>query len=247
MIVRLLNRTPIDDFVVNRLKLPNTELVNHRIQQVTRILVFLFSAWVGWQILNSHPDISEFIIHTGQAILSFVQLPIVIFTFDLALIGLETFVLIKITGWVKAGFQVIANRIRAEQNKRLKGFKLQRVQMFTASQLTRFLLVFSRYARYAVNILLILIYLTGVFSVFPQTRGVVNNTLTSIFQVIKKGWWGFVGYLPSLVNLIVIIVITYYGLKLIRFLFSEVDKGTITLSGFHSEWAIPTYQWFVFW
>ena len=129
--------------------------------------------------------------------------------------------LFKVTGWVKAGFQVIANRIKAEQDKRLKGFKIQRVQVFTASQLTSFLLAVSRYARYAVNILLILIYLTGVFSVFPQTRGIVTNTLTSIFQTIEKGWQGFVGYLPNLLSLIVIIVITYYGLKLIRFLFDE--------------------------
>lgn len=242
LVVGLINRTLIVNFVVNRLKLPDAELVNHRIRQVTRILVVLLSAWVGWQILNSHPDISEFIISAGQAIRSFVQLPAVIFTFNLALIGLETFVLFKVIGWIKAGFQVIANRIKAEQDKRLKGFKIQRVQVFTASQLTRFLLAVSQYARYVVNILLILIYLTGVFSVFPQTRGVVTNTLTSIFQTIEKGWQGFVGYLPSLLSLVVIIVITYYGLKLIRFLFNEVEKGTITLSGFHSEWAIPTYQ-----
>lgn len=86
------------------------------------------------------------------------------------------------------------------------------------------------------------IYMTGVFSVFPQTHGLVSNILTSIFQAIEKSWQGFVGYLPSLINLIVIITITYNGVKLIRFLFNEIEKGTITLSGFHPEWAIPTYQ-----
>ena len=242
LVVGLLNRTPIVDFVVKRLKLPDAELVNHRIRQVTRILVVLLSIGGAWQTLISHPDISGFVTSAWQTILNFVQLPAVIFTFNLALIGLETFMLFKVIGWVKAGFQVIANRIKAEQDKRLKGFKIQRVQVFTASQLTRFLLAVSRYTRYAVNILLILIYLTGVFSVFPQTRGIVTNTLTSIFQTIEKGWQGFIGYLPSLLSLIVIIVITYYGLKLIRFLFNEVEKGTITLSGFYPEWAIPTYQ-----
>jgi small-conductance mechanosensitive channel len=242
LVVSLLNRTPIVDFVVNRLQLPDAELVNHRIRQVTRILVVLLFIGGAWQTLISHPDISGFVTSAWQTILNFVQLPVVIFVLNLALISLETFVLFKVIGWAKVGFQVIANRIKAEQGKRLKGFKIQRVQVFTASHLTSFLLAVSRYARYAVNILLIFIYLTGVFSVFPQTRGIVTNTLTNIFQTLEKGWQGFVGYLPSLLSLIVIIVITYYGLKLIRLLFDEVEKGTITLSGFYPEWAIPTYQ-----
>ena len=155
---------------------------------------------------------------------------------------METFVLFKLIGWVKTGFKFLENRIKAEQGKRLKGFKIQRVQIFTASQLTSFLLIVNQYARYAINILLTLIYLTGVFSIFPQTRGIVTNILNSVFLSIGKGWQGFVAYLPSLLNLIVIIVITYYGLKLIRFFFDEIEKGTIVLSGFHPEWAIPTYQ-----
>ena len=39
-----------------------------------------------------------------------------------------------------------------------------------------------------------------------------------------------------------IILVTFYGLKVLRFLFNEVEKGTITLLGFHEEWAIPTWQ-----
>ena len=242
LVVGLLNRTPIVDFIVTRLRFSDAELITHRIQQITRAIIILLSAWGAWQILNSHPDISEFMMRTWQTILGFVRLPAVIFSLDLVLIGLETFVLFKVIGWVKVGFKAIADQITAEEDKRLKGFKIQRVQIFTASQLTSFLLIVSRYTRYAVNIFLLLIYLTGVFSVFPKTRGIVTNVFTSIFQAFQKGWQGFVGYLPSLLNLIVIIVITYYGLKLIRFLFNEIEKDTITLAGFRPEWAIPTYQ-----
>jgi len=242
LVVGLLNRSPIVNFVINRLKLPNTELINQRVQQIIRLLIVLFSVWIAWQTLNSHPDITEFLLRVWQAILNFVQLPVVIFILDLALIGVETFVLFKIFGWVKTGFKLVENRIKAEQGKRLKGFKIQRVQVFTASQLISFLLIVNQYARYVINILLSLIYLTGVFSVFPQTRGIVTNILNSIFLSIGNSWQGLINYLPSLLNLIVIIFITFYGLKFIRFLFDEVEKGTITLSGFHPEWAIPTYQ-----
>ena len=242
MITGLINRTPVIDLAVKRFKLPDSESILQSIQQIIRLFVILLAAWGAWKTLNSHPDISNFLGSAQEAIIDFSQLLVVRFIFDLALIVLATFALFKVFGWVKIGFYGIARRIRAEQDKRLKGFKIQRVQVFTASQLSSFLLGINRYTRYAVNILLTFIYLTGVFSIFPQTRGIVRGILESIFQSLSKGWLGFVAYLPNLLNLIIIVVITYYGLKLIRFIFDEIEKGTITFSGFRAEWAIPTYQ-----
>ncbi|MBI9050887.1 MAG: mechanosensitive ion channel family protein [Anaerolineaceae bacterium] len=241
-ITALLNRTPTVNLLVNRLKLPNTDLLNHRIRQFIRLMIMLISIWGAWNTLNSLPEISDFINQTWQSITTFIKLPIIIFIFDLGLIAFETFLLIKVLGWVKLGFIALANTIEAEQGKRLKGFKFQRVQIFTDSQLTSFLVVVSRYARYIVNVILILFYLTGVFSIFPKTRGIVTSVLGSIFTVIEDGWLGFVDYIPSLLNLIVIVLFTYYGIKLIHFIFREIEKGTITFAGFVPEWAMPTYQ-----
>jgi small-conductance mechanosensitive channel len=116
------------------------------------------------------------------------------------------------------------------------------VQLFTAGQLTGLARNVTKYLRYAVNILLIFIYLTGVFSVFPRTRGVVTGILQSVFQSVRDGWQGFLGYLPSLVNLLIIILVTHYSLKVIRFIFGEIEKGTITFAGFHTDWSMTTFQ-----
>jgi small-conductance mechanosensitive channel len=240
--VTLLNRTRIVNYVVRRLNLPDAESVNLFIGQITRIIIILIAFWGAWQTLNSLPEISILLTQAWKAVSSFVRLPIVIFLLNLLLVGLATYILFKVFGWVKAGFKVFDRRIVAEKGKSLKGFKIQRVEVFTASQLTGFLLGVNKYVRYAVNILLTLIYLTSVFSVFPQTRGVVTNILTSLFHSISKGWQGFVDYLPNLLNLIVIVVVIYYLLKFVRFIFNEIEKGTITFAGFHRDWAIPTYQ-----
>lgn len=241
-VVSLLNRTPIVGIVIRRLKLSDLESINLRIRQIFRTLIILLAMWGAWKTLDSNPDISGFLMRSWADINTFVRLPVVIFIFDLALIAFETLLLFKAFGWIKTSFIVIARRIEAERGNRLKGFKFQRVQVFTTSQLTGFLLGVNKYTRYVINILLMLIYLTGVFSVFPQTRGIVTNILDSIFQTVGNGWQSFVNYLPSLLNLVVIIFATYYGLKLIRFVFFEIEKGTITFSSFHAEWAMPTYQ-----
>lgn len=242
LIVGLLKRTHLTGWVTKSLKLQDASGINRLITGIVRFVVIFFSAWGAWSILNLHSDISRFITRAGKAISRFVRLPAVIFIFDLFLVAIATLVLFKVFGWVKAGFSLVAGRIESEREKSLKGFKFQKVEVFTASQLTSFLLGVNKYIRYGVNVLLFLIYLTGVFSVFPQTRGVVMKMLTSIFGIVQSGFQGLVDYLPSLLNLIVIIVVTYYLLKVMHFVFHEIEKGTIAFAGFHADWAIPTYQ-----
>ena len=240
--VKLLNRTALISLIVNRFKLPDAEQINLPIRQFTRILGLLLTLWGVWLTLNIHPQISKAIQGAWHTTFTFARLPLITFIFDLFLIGLETFLFIKVLGLVKIAFLALINNIHAEKGKRLKGFKIQRVQVFSTKQLTKFLLVLSQYTHYGVNALLFLIYLTGIFSVFPQTRSMVTAILTNVFKVIDDGWLGFVEYLPNLLNLIVIVFFTYYGLKLIRFIFIEIEKGTLVFSGFFPEWAMPTYQ-----
>ncbi len=242
LIVSFLNRTPLIRYLVKRLKLADAASINRPLQKVIRTILFILLVWAAWILLNSHPAITEFIVSAWEAVVRFVNLPVVIFILDLVLIGIGTYLLFKTFGWVKRGSRILAIQIRSAENKHLKGFKIQRVQVFTASQLTRFLLLVDQYALYLVYLLLILIYLTSVFSVFPQTRGVVMNILGIIFEAIEEGWLAFASYVPNLLNLIVIIIFTFYGLKLIRFVFREIEKGTLTFSGFYPEWAVPTYQ-----
>jgi len=241
-VVDLLNYASAVNFIARRWKTVGVELINRRIQQITRALVFAFFAWGAWGILNSHPDISNFVIDAQQALIDFARLPIIIFLLNLALIGLETFALLKAFSWIRGGFEKIADKIKTEQGKRLKGFKIQQWNVFTASQLTVFLLSVNRYVRYATNILLTFVYLTGVFSVFPTTRWIIVGTLGGVFQAFANGWQGFINYLPDLLNVVVIFVVAHYGLKFVSFFFDEIEKGDFVLSGFHPEWAALTFQ-----
>ncbi len=240
--VRLLHRSGFINLLIRRLNFAEERSVDRFAHNLIRIAIILASLWGAWSTVNTHADLGSFITTAGQAVGNFIQLPLVLFLLNLFLVGLATILLSRLFGWIRSGFEAVARRLEAEKGNRLKGFKFQSVQIFTAEQLTSFLLGVNRYLRYVVNILLFLIYLTGVFSVFPQTRGIVTNVLASLTQIIQLGWQSFINYLPSLLNLIIIVLVTYYFLKLIRFVFGEIEKGTIAFAGFHRDWAIPTYQ-----
>jgi small-conductance mechanosensitive channel len=212
------------------------------IRRIVRTLVTLIAIWGAWQILNTSTAISGSIALTRQWLLEFARLSAVHTIFDLGVIAAATYVLFKGFGWIRIGFDSLRRRIDAERGKRLRAVRFQRVQLLTAGQLTALVRNVSKYLHYAVNILLIFIYLTGVFSVFPRTRGLVTGILQDVFQSVGDGWQGFLSYLPSLLNLLIIILITHYSLKVIRFVFDEVQKGTISFAGFHPDWAIPTFQ-----
>jgi len=242
LFVNLINRTPLINFAVKIFKLSDAEIINLRMKQIFRFLFLVLSFWTAWIVLTGHPQISEFISWTELQISEFFQLAVVKFILNVLLITLETVILLKAVKWIKKGFEIISLRIAAERDKHLKGFKIQQVELISAGQITAFFLSISRYLRYGINILLVIIYLTGIFSVFPQTRDIVSGILYNVFHTAESGWLSFVNYVPSLLNLLGIVAVTYYGLKAIRFVFNEIEKGTIVFSGFYSEWAMPSFQ-----
>ena len=242
IVIRLLGKTNLLKVVSGWLKLPNTTQVENWVRRVVRWTVFLLAVWIAVRILYGHPDIGLLLGGVWTFIVNTAQSPLIKFIFELALIALVTFILFKSFRWVKTGFAAISLRIEAERGKRLKGIKIQKLQLFSAKQATDFLLAVVKYGRYVVNIILILIYLTTILSIVPQTRGVVDSLLKSILEALARGWKNFVEYLPSLVNLILISLVAVYGTKFVHFIFHEIEKKTITIAGFHPEWAEPTFQ-----
>ena len=55
-------------------------------------------------------------------------------------------------------------------------------------------------------------------------------------------WQAFVSYLPNLFLIAVIVFVARYVIRLVRIIFTEIGKGTITVPGFYRDWAEPTYK-----
>ena len=89
-------------------------------------------------------------------------------------------------------------------------------------------------------------YCFVVMSFFPRTRFVAIDMLDSLMDVLARIWKGFAGYAPNLMFLVVIVIITYVVIRLVRFFFAEISRGSIALPGFEQEWAEPTYKITVF-
>lgn len=240
---RLLERTNLDNRLATRIGRDDPAAMNENIALwVFRLIRLAALVIASDYAYNSIPLIKNYTDAVVEFWFYFIALKWVIFIFDLFLAYLVTLVFLRILNNVKILFEKFYQIIEGWRGTRIKTLKFQKLELLTADRLTDISVLAARYLRILVVILVGLVYLSIVFSFFPQTRGMVDELLTNIIAAIGNGWQAFVDYLPSLLNLVLIFFITRYLLRFIHFLALEVEKGSITLSGFYPEWALPTYQ-----
>ena len=68
------------------------------------------------------------------------------------------------------------------------------------------------------------------FSIYPPTERLAETIFSYILTPVYHFWETFVNYLPDLFTVIVIIIITNYILKFIKYVFKEIEEGRVNLS-----------------
>lgn len=68
-----------------------------------------------------------------------------------------------------------------------------------------------------------------VFSQFPATQGYANTVLGWVWQPLVEIFWGTVAYLPHLITILVIVVVSRALMRVVGFVFDQADRGTISL------------------
>ena len=86
------------------------------------------------------------------------------------------------------------------------------------------------------------VFLHYILSLFPWTRAFSNSMYQMAVDPLRTMGSGLVGIIPNLIFIGILVVVTRYGLKVIRAVFDSVGAGTMTWKGFDPEWALPTYR-----
>jgi small-conductance mechanosensitive channel len=89
---------------------------------------------------------------------------------------------------------------------------------------------------------LLYLWLEFVLGQFPWTRWISDGLLTFMTDPLLRIGSSVMDYLPSLIFLLVLGLITRYGLRLIKLYFAAVERGRATLANFDSAWSLPTYK-----
>lgn len=155
---------------------------------------------------------------------------------------LATALLVVVLRLLSRLFPVVYRYIGIALPAQLPSIRVQKLELLSGAQIARVLLFIARMLRAVVTLVLLYLYTPLVLSFFPWTRRLSGEIVGWVMRPLTEVMRGMIGYLPSLFTILVIVVVTYYGIKLVKHFFLAIENGAIRFDGFYPEWARPTYK-----
>jgi len=94
--------------------------------------------------------------------------------------------------------------------------------------------------KFALIILILVLYLPLLFSFLPWTKEIVGQFYSFISTPVRFILKGVLNFLPNLFFIIIIILFARYLIRILAHLSTELERDKIKITGFHPEWAKPT-------
>jgi len=122
------------------------------------------------------------------------------------------------------------------------GFRIRNLELIAPAKLVSIALLASKALRYAVYALLLYAALPALFSIFPLTRHLAGTLFSWVVTPLVSMGENFIAYLPNLLRIAVIIVITRYILKFLKYIAREIEAERLVIPQFYPDWAHATYN-----
>ncbi len=155
---------------------------------------------------------------------------------------MRTAVLAVLLWGVFWGFRKLDALLEQRFKRDIQKLEAKSLRIIQAEQLLSILGVALRVTRTVIILVLAYVFINFVLTLFPWTRYAANKLLSLIVDPLRDIGAAVIGYVPSLIFLILLFLITRYLLKALRGFFASIARQNIKLKSFDAEWAIPTYR-----
>lgn len=133
-------------------------------------------------------------------------------------------------------------RIKAWMNSKTIGIQIQSFELIRAERIKMLLIATTKSTRLVIFLVILYAYIHFCLGLFPRTRPFADQLLDYILVPLSAIAWRVWAHIPNLLILAVIVLITYYAVKLTRLFFRQIEKETISFKGFYPDWGEPTYK-----
>ncbi len=162
---------------------------------------------------------------------------------DIGLVLLVILLQIMLIKGINILFRGKINRfIRKKRGDWFKGIRIKNYEIIDQNQQTSIALFLTKILRFGIIALLLYLSIPILFSIFPPTQRIAEILFGYILSPIKNIVSSFFNYIPELITIAIIFVITRYILRFIKFLAKEVQDERLKLPGFYPDWAKPTFN-----
>jgi len=139
-------------------------------------------------------------------------------------------------------FRRLDTLLEKQLQRHIESLEAKSLRIVQAEQIWSALRAALKVVRILFMLFLFYIYLNSVLGLFPWTRLLARTLLYYVINPLTTMGSAVIEYLPKLFFLLILVIVVRYILKMLRILFSAVEKERLKLSGFESDWAWPTYR-----
>lgn len=142
---------------------------------------------------------------------------------------------------ISYGHRSAINFLNLNKDKWLRNLSYKDYTFLSAEQELKVIFFILNITRWFFVLLLLYLVLPLIFSIFPFTRGWAGELMGWVWSPFKGIFIAIWNYLPNLFSIIVIYLVMKYFIRFVRYIFSEIEAEKLNISGFHTDWAMPTF------
>ncbi|MDR2618625.1 MAG: mechanosensitive ion channel family protein [Treponema sp.] len=139
-------------------------------------------------------------------------------------------------------FKKTSDKITNNAGSRIKPLVIKNLRLLTSRQITNVILFFLKILKYIITVFQLFITIPIVFSLFPATENLASTIFGYILNPLKNIAFSIIKYIPNLITIIIILLITKYVIKGLKFFSVQIAREKLKLPGFYPEWAQPTFN-----
>ncbi len=143
---------------------------------------------------------------------------------------------------INKGFKWLRLAIQKRRHQLFKGMQLAKVQVLNAKHQTDLLLKTLNIIRILTIAFGLYLCLPLLFIIFPDTEAIAETLINWIISPAKKLFNSILNFLPDLFTIAVIYFFINGMVRIVSYFAEQLEKGQMTVSGFHKEFAKPTFN-----
>jgi small-conductance mechanosensitive channel len=139
-------------------------------------------------------------------------------------------------------FRWLNQRAAAWGAKNIKPLAVKKLKLLNTQQIIEAILFSLQIAKYLVTAFQLYITLPIIFSLFTATGKIAATLFGYILTPLQGIVFGTIEYIPKLITIIIILLVTKYVLRAMKFFATHIEKGRLVIPGFYADWAQPTFN-----
>jgi small-conductance mechanosensitive channel len=153
---------------------------------------------------------------------------------------LATIVLALVIWLIRRATRAVRGRVDRLVERAPASLRLLQAEVVSPEGFGRALDRSIRLTRFVIVLVILQLYLTFVFGLFPWTRAVSFRLFEYVVTPARVAAAAVIGYLPDALFVVVISAMVYGAIKLVGLFFRQIERGRLVFPRFPAEWADPT-------